>query len=156
MVIRSMASADPASSRSRSLPRHADTAGHRRTRQDHAQETAEDYVEAIAELADADGRCRVRDLAERLGVSHVTVIRVTGRLAEQGLLTTEPYKPLRLTGKGKRLASSCAQRHAAVVAFLRSLGVSDRTAAIDAEGIEHHLSKETLAAMRAFIERPDR
>ena len=133
--------------------RPTDTAAHRRTRQDHAQETAEDYVEAIAEIVDAQGDCRVKDLAARLGVSHVTVIRVTARLAEQGLLTTEPYKPLNLTPRGNRLARSCAERHAAVVAFLEKLGVSGRVAAIDAEGIEHHLSKETLAAMRKFTQR---
>ncbi|MEM7577616.1 MAG: manganese-binding transcriptional regulator MntR [Planctomycetota bacterium] len=126
------------------------TAGFRRTRQDHAGETAEDYVEAIAQLADDNGHCRVKDLATRLGVSHVTVIRVTQRLTEQGLIATEPYKPLRLTQKGKRLAQACAERHAAVVAFLLKLGVNERTAAIDAEGIEHHLSEETLRAMRTF------
>ncbi|MEM1097772.1 MAG: manganese-binding transcriptional regulator MntR [Planctomycetota bacterium] len=129
------------------------TAGFRRTRQDHAQETAEDYVEAIAQLADDEGNCRVKDLADRLGVSHVTVIRVTHRLTERGLITTEPYKPLRLTAKGQRLAEACAARHAAVVAFLLKLGVDERTAAIDAEGIEHHLSDKTLAAMRAFTDR---
>ncbi|MEM8781309.1 MAG: manganese-binding transcriptional regulator MntR [Planctomycetota bacterium] len=132
--------------------RKTDTAGHRRTREDHAQETAEDYVEEIAEIIDEQGQCRVKDLAARLGVSHVTVIRVTARLADQGLVTTAPYKPLKLTAKGRRLARACAERHAAVVAFLEKLGVSGRTAAIDAEGIEHHLSQETLRAMRAFTE----
>ncbi|MEM1444860.1 MAG: manganese-binding transcriptional regulator MntR [Planctomycetota bacterium] len=133
-----------------SPPTAPQTAGFRRTREDHARETAEDYVEAIAQLADDDGQCRVRDLAARLGVSHVTVIRVVNRLTEQGLVSTEPYKPLRLTKRGQRLAEACAERHAAVVAFLLKLGVDERTAAIDAEGIEHHLSEATLRAMRAF------
>jgi DtxR family manganese transport transcriptional regulator len=40
-----------------------------------------------------------------------------------------------------------------VEAFLKLLGVSDRNAAIDAEGIEHHVSKETLAAMKGVLKR---
>jgi DtxR family manganese transport transcriptional regulator len=40
-----------------------------------------------------------------------------------------------------------------VLQFLRSLGVSEDTALSDAEGIEHHVSDETLAAMRARLDR---
>ena len=46
---------------------------HRRTRNDHSSETAEDYVEAVADLQDENGLCRVVDLAKRFAVSHVTV-----------------------------------------------------------------------------------
>ncbi|MEM9253362.1 MAG: manganese-binding transcriptional regulator MntR [Planctomycetota bacterium] len=127
--------------------------GHRRTRADHAAETAEDYVEAIATLIEEGGQCRVVDLAERLGVSHVTVIRVVQRLVEQGLAKTEPYRPVELTTKGRRLARDCRARHETVVAFLRKLGVSEKVAAVDAEGIEHHLSDETLSRMREFLSR---
>lgn len=124
---------------------------HRRTRADHAAETAEDYVEAVADLIDQKGACRVVDLSQRLGVSHVTVIRVIQRLEAEGLVATEPYRPVLLTAKGRRLAIACRQRHDAVYDFLLKLGVSERVAAIDAEGIEHHLSEETLARIRAFI-----
>ncbi|MEO0964468.1 MAG: manganese-binding transcriptional regulator MntR [Planctomycetota bacterium] len=125
--------------------------GHQRTRADHAAETAEDYVEAIDALIAERGQCRVVDLATRLGVSHVTVIRVVQRLVEQGLATTEPYRPIELTAKGRRLARACRERHETVVAFLQKLGVSKRVAAMDAEGIEHHLSDETLAHMRDYL-----
>lgn len=123
---------------------------HRRTRADHAAETAEDYVEAVADLIEQKGACRVVDLSQRLGVSHVTVIRVVQRLEAEGLVKTEPYRPVLLTAKGQRLAAACRERHDAVYEFLLKLGVSERVAAIDAEGIEHHLSEETLARIRAF------
>lgn len=125
---------------------------HRRTRADHAAETAEDYVEAVADITDAAGSCRVRDLAGRFGVSHVTVVRIVQRLAAEKLVTTAPYQPIELTRAGRRLATECAQRHQLVYAFLRKLGVAPRTAAVDAEGIEHHLSPETLRRMKAFVE----
>jgi DtxR family manganese transport transcriptional regulator len=125
--------------------------GHERTRADHAAETAEDYVEAVAALIEEGGSCRVVDLAGRLGVSHVTVIRVVKRLAERGLLQTQPYRPIELTPAGKRLAAACRRRHETVVAFLCRLGVSRRVAELDAEGIEHHLSDQTLSRMRRYL-----
>ncbi|RMH30742.1 MAG: transcriptional regulator MntR [Planctomycetota bacterium] len=127
-------------------------AGHERTRRDHAAETAEDYVEAIADLIDGAGVCRVKDLAERFAVSHVTVVRITSRLEREGLITTQPRMPIELTTTGRALAESCRERHDVVLRFLRAIGVSERTAAIDAEGIEHHVSPETLACFRAIAD----
>lgn len=118
---------------------------HRRTRRDHATETAEDYVEAIDDLLREQGSCRVVDLAKRFAVSHVTVTRIVARLQEEGLLLTEPYRPVTLTPKGKRLANKSRKRHEIVFAFLRAIGVDAATAAIDAEGIEHHVSPATLS-----------
>ena len=125
---------------------------HSRTRSDHATELAEDYVEAIAGTIEAHGSCRAVDLAEQFQVSHVTVNRTIGRLQRNGYVTTEPYAPIELTAEGKRLASSCRRRHEIVRNFLLALGISEQTAAIDSEGIEHHVSPETLAAMRKFVE----
>lgn len=123
---------------------------HVRTRRDHATELAEDYVEAIDEIAQAAGKCRVTDLAKRFGVSHVTVNRTVGRLQRDGYATTEPYGPIGLTPAGRKMARAARARHEIVLKFLCALGVSAETAAIDAEGIEHHVSAETLAAMEQF------
>jgi DtxR family manganese transport transcriptional regulator len=116
------------------------------TRRDHASETAEDYVEAIADLAASRGEARVVDLARRLGVTHVTVNRTLARLHREGFVKIEPYRAIFLTETGRTLATACQQRHITVVAFLRSLGIPEKTAELDAEGIEHHVSPETLAA----------
>ena len=124
--------------------------GHQRTRRDHASEIAEDYVEAIAEVIEHADACRVRDLAERFGVSHVTVVRTIGRLQDEGLVVTEPYQPIGLTAKGRRLAKACRERHDVVFRFLLAIGVPESTAAVDAEGIEHHVSKATLERFRAI------
>jgi DtxR family manganese transport transcriptional regulator len=126
--------------------------GHRRTRRDHAAETAEDYVEAISEVLAEKGVCRVIDLARRFDVSHVTVTKIVARLKERGLVCSEPYKPLELTESGKRLAAKSRRRHEIVHKFLLAIGVSEAIAATDSEGIEHHVSPETLEAMRAFVE----
>lgn len=109
-------------------------------------------MEAVAHVMETRGEARVRDLARLMGVSHVTVSRIVGRLCAEGLLETEPYKPIRLTRKGKRMAEASRERHETVVAFLRTIGVSAEQAEIDAEGIEHHVSPETLGAMRRVVE----
>jgi DtxR family manganese transport transcriptional regulator len=123
----------------------------RHTRQAHRQERAQDYVEAIADLILACGEARATDIARVLGVTHVTVIRTVQRLQREGLVTTRPYRSIFLTDEGKRLAAGAKARHETVVAFLEALGVPPATARIDAEGIEHHVSPETLAAFERFV-----
>ncbi|MEZ6234196.1 MAG: manganese-binding transcriptional regulator MntR [Phycisphaerales bacterium] len=135
------------------MPPNPPSSAHARTRHDHSTETAEDYVEAVAELIDEAGQCRVTDLAARFGVSHVTVIRIVKRLEKEGLLATEPYKPIELTPRGRRLARDCKERHDVVVRFLLAIGVGAKQAAVDAEGIEHHLSPQTLARFREIADR---
>jgi DtxR family transcriptional regulator, manganese transport regulator len=121
---------------------------HRRTRRDHATETAEDYVEAIAEIIDQEGTCRVVDLTKRFDVSHVTVTRIVSRLQKEGYVETEPYRPIELTEQGQRLARASHRRHEVVYQFLLSIGVPEQIAAIEAEGIEHHVSPETLKCFK--------
>ena len=121
------------------------------TRSHHANETAEDYVEAVGDIIEEIGRCRVQDLANHFNVSHVTVSRIVGRLQNEALLETAPYQPITLTRKGQRLAEKVRKRHAVVFEFLVALGVDQRTAEIDSEGIEHHVSEKTLTAMKRFI-----
>ena len=129
------------------------TNGYRRTRSDHAQETAEDYVELIDDLIRDTGEARAVDVARRLGVTHVTVTKTLARLKREGLLTSEPYRSIFLTPKGKRLADKSRRRHELVVEFLLALGVPRNDAEADAEGIEHHISPKTLQAMKRHIGR---
>ncbi|MDB6154089.1 MAG: Mn-dependent transcriptional regulator [Chthoniobacteraceae bacterium] len=121
------------------------------TREQHARETAEDYVELIAELIATTGEARVIDLARRLGVTHVTVGRTIQRLQRNGLVTALPYRSIFLTDAGRALAEASRRRHETVLAFLLALGVPDAVARSDAEGIEHHVSKETLAIFQRYL-----
>ena len=123
-----------------------------RTRDDHSREVAEDYVELIEDLTKEIGEARATDLAERLGVSHVTVSKTIKRLQREGLVTCLPYRSIFLTEAGQKLALESRTRHAIVLKFLEKLGVDPATAEIDAEGIEHHVSLQTLERMRLFAE----
>lgn len=125
--------------------------GYQRTREDHARELAEDYVELIDDLIRDTGEARTVDIASRLGVTHVTVTNAIGRLKRGGLVTSEPYRSIFLTKEGKRLAETARKRHELVVDFLLALGVPAADAETDAEGIEHHVSTATFDAMKRFL-----
>lgn len=128
----------------------AQASDHQRTRQARRSELAEDYVEIIADLIDSSGEARVVDIAARLGVSHVTVSKTVERLQREGLVTSRPYRSIFLTDAGRAMATAVRRRHQVVVKFLLTIGVSEETARADAEGIEHHVSDETLAAFERF------
>lgn len=121
------------------------------SRQRNSKELAEDYVELIDELIDEKGEARAVDLAQALGVSHVTVSKTIRRLKEVGLVHSRPYRSIFLTAKGCNLAKKSRERHRIVREFLIALGVPKTTAKIDAEGIEHHASKATIQAMRGYL-----
>jgi DtxR family transcriptional regulator, manganese transport regulator len=122
------------------------------TREAHHTEIAEDYVELIAELIDTSGEARGADIARRLGVTQATVANTVARLQRSGLVTFAPYRSIFLTEEGRALAERCRRRHEVVLAFLRSIGVSEEEARRDAEGIEHHVGNETLAAFERLTQ----
>ncbi|QTQ11143.1 manganese-binding transcriptional regulator MntR [Treponema parvum] len=122
-----------------------------RTRADHAVEILEDYTEVIAKIIKESGECRVMDLARHFGVSHVSVIQVLQRLKANGFILNESHKPITLTEKGHAFADECAKRHGIVYNFLLKIGVDEKTAVIDSEGLEHHISPETLGCMKNFL-----
>lgn len=123
----------------------------KRVRADHSAELAGDYVEMIADLIDERGEARCTDLAMRLGVANATVVKTLKRLQDQGLVTQEPYRAIFLSGEGWKMAEDGRRKHVIVENFLLALGVSEATAHIDAEGIEHHVSAETLKVMARFV-----
>lgn len=127
-----------------------------RVRLAHRTEVQEDYVELIADLIAEGGEARATDLAERLGVTPATVANTLGRLRRDGLIEMRPYRSIFLTADGAAMAARSKERHEVVVRFIALLGVSSEIAETDAEGLEHHLSDETLAAMRRFADDRDR
>jgi len=121
-----------------------------RIREAHQTETTEDYVELIADLIEVNQEARLSDLAERFGVSHPTASKILSRLKDEGYVESQPYRSIFLTEKGAALAKKCKKRHQIVLNFLIKLGVSPETAEYDAEGLEHHISDETLDIMKNF------
>lgn len=129
---------------------------HARVRRQHNRELAEDYVELINTRLQKGLSVRITDLQAHFGVSHVTVIRALQRFEKRGFLTRDGEEGIQLTDLGRKMAVDSASRHALVVDFLKAIGVSPEQSEADAEGIEHHLSAETLKAMRKLLDNSHR
>ncbi|VEC57943.1 Mn-dependent transcriptional regulator MntR [Klebsiella aerogenes] len=119
--------------------------GFRQVREAHRRELIDDYVELISDLINEVGEARQVDMAARLGVSQPTVAKMLKRLASVGLIEQIPWRGIFLTPEGEKLAQESRERHQIVENFLLAIGVSPEIARRDAEGMEHHVSEETLA-----------
>ncbi len=126
--------------------------GFRQVREAHRRELIDDYVELISDLIIEVGEARQVDMAARLGVSQPTVAKMLKRLASLGLIQMIPWRGVFLTPEGEKLAQESRERHQIVENFLLVLGVSPEIARRDAEGMEHHVSQETLDAFLAFTQ----
>ncbi len=119
-------------------------------RNQNKNEILEDYVEAIQEISEIKGDVKNADLAIHFGVSQATINKNIKRLISSKLATSEPYRSIFLTDEGKKLAAISKEKHNIVYQFLIKLGVSKKIAQYDSEGIEHHVSDETLKLMKNF------
>ena len=122
----------------------------KKVRDAHKRENTEDYLEIIADLLNTKGEARIVDIANQLGVTQATANKTVKRLQNQGYLKKEPYRSIFLTLKGQELASASKKKHIIVLTFLKNLGLDNKTAEADAEGIEHHVSQKTLKKMEQF------
>jgi Mn-dependent DtxR family transcriptional regulator len=114
--------------------------------------TVEDYLEQILDLINTKGYARVADIALGLKISQASVTNMVQRLDAEGLLKYEKYRGLVLTTAGETLARNIMRRHHLLSDFLRLLGVQEDTIYHDVEGMEHHISPQTLNAIEALTE----
>ncbi|URJ24795.1 manganese-binding transcriptional regulator MntR [Candidatus Blochmanniella camponoti] len=119
----------------------------------HRRELIDDYIELIADLIRECGEARQVDLALRLGVTQPTVAKMLKKLIASSLIKHKRYRGVSLTEQGRQLANENHIRHKIVKTFLIDLGINKKIAQRDAEGIEHHVSNETLLAFIQFSKR---
>ena len=118
-------------------------------------QSAEDYLERIHELIEEKGYARVVDIASSLRVKQASVTSMVQKLGEMGYLNYEKYRGLILTDKGRTVACNVQKRHETLSRFFSLLGLDTDTQTQDIEGIEHHLSPDTvevLADLAQFFE----
>ncbi len=121
-----------------------------KVRNAHKTENTEDYLELIAELLNSKGEARIVEIASNLDIAQATANKTIKRLQKEGYIQREPYRSIFLTLKGQKIASQSKKRHNIVYSFLINLGLDNKTASADAEGIEHHVSEKTLKKMEKF------
>jgi Mn-dependent DtxR family transcriptional regulator len=114
--------------------------------------SAEDYLERIHELIESKGYARVSDIADLLGLTRPTVSIMVQRLSRDGYLVYEKYRGLTLTARGAEVARRIRTRHVLLTEFLGMLGLDRTVVSRDVEGIEHHVSPETLEKLEKLVD----
>jgi Mn-dependent DtxR family transcriptional regulator len=104
----------------------------------------EDYIEQIYMLIEDKGYARVSDIADALAVHPSSVTKMVQKLDKDEYLIYEKYRGLVLTAKGQKIGKRLVYRHELLEQLLRIIGVDETNIYDDVEGIEHHLSWNSI------------
>ena len=115
------------------------------------QESGEMYLETILVLSKTMSAVRSIDVGESMGFSKPSVSRAIGLLRQGGLVEVDANGHLTLTADGRHVAERTYERHRLLKEYFVMIGVSPDTADADACKIEHHISDETIDAIRRHL-----
>lgn len=112
----------------------------------------EAYLDTIHELSHQEKEVRSVDVADKLGVSRVSVNKALQVLKQAGLVEQQPYQCIHLTRKGINHAHRVTRRHDVVRAFFEdALGMDPVAADADACRIEHVISDDAIQRLETFL-----
>lgn len=112
----------------------------------------EDYIEQIYLLIEEKGYARVSDIAENLSVHPSSVTKMVQKLDQEKYLIYEKYRGLVLTANGRKIGQRLVYRHELLEQMLRLIGVKEENIYQDVEGIEHHLSWDSIDRVGDLVE----
>jgi DtxR family Mn-dependent transcriptional regulator len=121
-------------------------------------ESIENYAKAIYVLEQrGDGAVTTNALAARLGVTAASASNMVKKLDELNLVTHAPYKGVRLTEPGRRVALEMLRHHRLLELYLaETLGVPWDRVHDEAEVLEHVLSEELEELIASKLGNPTR
>ncbi len=118
-------------------------------------EHVEDYLKAIYFIEEGGTAAATNDIATRLQVAAASVSGMVRRLSQQGLLSYERYRGVRLTEAGRRAALRTIRRHRVIEAYLnKALNYPWDRVHAEAERLEHSASDELVDRMAEAIGEP--
>ena len=115
------------------------------------QESGEMYLETIYVLSKESTGVRSVDIGAHMGYSNPSVSRAVGLLKSGGFINVDKDGYITLTDSGKEIAEKIYDRHTTLTKLLMLLGVDKQTATEDACKLEHNLSDESFAAIKAHL-----
>ncbi|MBQ9779786.1 MAG: metal-dependent transcriptional regulator [Clostridia bacterium] len=118
----------------------------------HLAASGEMYLETIFVLSKEKNIVHSVDVSEHMGFSKPSVSRAIGLLKKGGYVEMAEDGALTLTPAGREVAEKIYERHTVLTAFLTRLGVDAEIATEDACKMEHDISDESLAAIKAFVD----
>jgi DtxR family Mn-dependent transcriptional regulator len=106
-------------------------------------DTTEEYLEQILELEEEGTRPMRARLVERLNLSAAAVSETVGRLEENGFVELRDDRSLRLTTKGRNLATTVVRRHRLAERLLLDvIGLEWEKVHREADRWEHAISSD--------------
>lgn len=118
-------------------------------------QTEENYLKALFNLITAKGEATVNELGKQLKIKMPTVNSMMKRLAEKGFVVYESYKPLQLTGKGRKEAAAIIRKHRLTEMYLvQKMGFGWEEVHYIAEQIEHIQSPAFFEKMDELLGHP--
>jgi Mn-dependent DtxR family transcriptional regulator len=117
----------------------------------HLQESGEMYLETIYRLTKTRPDVRAIDVCEHMGFSKPSVSRAIGLLRAGGFVVVNENGHLSLTDQGRQVAERTFECHTLLKSLFVRLGVDEETADADACKIEHHISDQTLSALKRYL-----
>ncbi len=117
----------------------------------HFNTTTQEYIEVIHDLEKENKVARVKDIANRRGVTRSSVSLELNNLVKKELIFHEQYGHVTLTPAGRKLAATLEHRHMLIKTFLVNfMGIDEKTGENEACKLEHIIDSQTLAAITRF------
>ena len=114
----------------------------------------EDYLEAILDCENEEGKARSIDIARALNVSRPSVNKSLSVLKENGLVEHERYGVITLTEEGRAVAARVRDLHDTLKLFLTDiLNIPEEIADEDACRMEHAISETTAASLKKYLQK---
>jgi len=115
--------------------------------------SAEDYLEAIYVLTKKHGEVKSIDIANHMNFSKPTISIQMKQFRDNGYITFDESRCIRLTEKGEEIARRIHERHTILAEILIAIGVNKKQAFEDACKVEHSISDETFECIKMFYEK---
>ena len=117
--------------------------------------SGEDYLDTIFVLQKKLGMVRSVDVAQHMDVSKPSVSHAVAILRDGGFLRVDDDHFLHLTDAGREVAEKIYERHQFFAEQLIAAGVDPKIAEADACRMEHAISSESFARLKAAVAQVD-
>ena len=118
-------------------------------------DAVQDYLREIYKLQTESGHVKTSTLAQRMGVAPPSATAMMKKLASQGLVDHQPYRGVRLTRTGKRIALELLRHHRLLELYLaRTLDLGIDAVHAEADRLEHALSERLEARIDKALGSP--
>jgi DtxR family Mn-dependent transcriptional regulator len=118
-------------------------------------QVVEEYLEGIYRLQEKSGVARTSDIVKLLQVVPGTVTNTVERLEKEGMLRHEPYKGVKLTDKGRKIALDVIRRHRLSERLLTDFIRVDWDKAHDAAcKLEHSITDDVIKKLEKALGHP--